>query len=77
MGTAEVLLLTSDWDGVSPSYLLSIKPLNSSISSQYLFNVPSAFSRLALEHRIRPGLGFKAILTTATDSHAQVPQTTI
>jgi hypothetical protein len=39
---------------------------------QYLFNVPEGFARLVLEHRVRPGMGLRAILATSTQPSSVV-----
>lgn len=56
-------LVTAPGDGVAPAVLLSLPAANAAASAagggpppaQYLFNVPEGFSRLVLEHRLRPG----------------------
>jgi len=40
--------------------------------TQYLFNVPEGFARLVLEHRVRPGMGLRAVLATSTHVSAVV-----
>ncbi len=41
-------------------------------SAQFLFNVPSGFSRLVLEHQCRPGLGLRAAFVTGPHDAALV-----
>ena len=58
-------VVTAPGDGVAPALLLSLPGGGSGASgggsaamgqaAQYLFNVPEGFSRLALEHKLRPG----------------------
>jgi hypothetical protein len=55
--TMEASLVSAPADAISPALLLT---LGQSPKAQYLFNVPEGFSRFALEHRIRPGLGLRA-----------------
>lgn len=54
----EVDLITAPGDGLGPAVLLS---LGTRMKAQYLFNVPEGFSRFALEHKLRPGLGLRAV----------------
>lgn len=54
-------VLTAPNDGLNPSLLLTLKKV---IQSQYLFNVPEGFARFALEHKLRPGLGLRAVFLT-------------
>ena len=63
----EAHLITAPGDGVAPAVLLSLPApaaaaaAAASVGSaqqqraQYLFNVPEGFSRLVLEHKLRPG----------------------
>ena len=48
---ASVLVVGADADGVAPSLLLTC---NRGSKRQYLFGCAEGFSRLALEHRVRP-----------------------
>lgn len=55
-------LITAPGDGVAPAILLSLPGGGGSGGgalgpppAQYLFNVPEGFSRLVLEHKLRPG----------------------
>lgn len=69
----DALLLAAPGDGVAPSFLVSVRSSRSYVApSQYLFNVPEGFSRLALEHRERPGAGLRAVFTSGTGTHAIV-----
>ena len=54
----EADLITAPGDGLAPAILLT---LNAPLRPQYLFNVPEGFSRYTLEHKIRPGLGLRAV----------------
>ncbi|KAG7670989.1 hypothetical protein Ndes2526A_g01222 [Nannochloris sp. 'desiccata'] len=54
----EVDLITAPGDGLGPAVLLS---LGTRMKAQYLFNVPEGFSRFALEHKLRPGLGLRSV----------------
>lgn len=56
----EVQLITAPGDGISPALLLTV---GHRLKGQYLFNVPEGFSRLVLEHKIRPTLNLRAVLT--------------
>ena len=58
MSFFEATLVTAPGDGVAPAVLLSLGAARP--QAQYLFNVPEGFARLALEHRVRPGLGLRA-----------------
>jgi ribonuclease Z len=56
----QVQLITAPGDGVAPAVLLSLPSGGGSNgalapAAQYLFNVPEGFSRLVLEHKLRPG----------------------
>ncbi|EFN56467.1 expressed protein [Chlorella variabilis] len=57
-------LVTAPGDGVAPAVLLSLPGSacdgRGQAAAQYLFNVPEGFSRLVLEHRLRPGAGLRA-----------------
>ncbi len=57
-----------------PPTLLVMPPAGSDVcpSAQYLFNVPSGFSRLVLEHQCRPGLGLRAAFVTGPHDAALV-----
>ncbi|GAX76738.1 hypothetical protein CEUSTIGMA_g4185.t1 [Chlamydomonas eustigma] len=67
----DVTLISSHGDGVRPSLLISLKAKQPFITPiEYLFNVPAGFSRLALEHRVRPSLGLRAVLVTSSAYHA-------
>ena len=56
-------MITAPGDGVAPAVLLSLPAAVAAAASaasghqrvQYLFNVPEGFSRLVLEHKLRPG----------------------
>ena len=55
-------MITAPGDGVAPAVLLSLPTAAAATSAasghghaQYLFNVPEGFSRLVLEHKLRPG----------------------
>lgn len=56
-------IVTAPGDGVAPALLLALPAAGAATGSaarlppaQYLFNVPEGFSRLVLEHKIRPGM---------------------
>jgi hypothetical protein len=59
MATAQ--LVTAPGDGVAPAVLLT---LGQRLKGQYLFNVPEGFSRLVLEHKVRPNLNLRAVFAT-------------
>ena len=61
-------MITAPGDGVAPAVLLSLPAAAAATATtattsaasgqghaQYLFNVPEGFSRLVLEHKLRPG----------------------
>lgn len=59
----QAALITAPGDGVAPAVLLSLPAAGAGGGgggggppAQYLFNVPEGFSRLVLEHRLRPGV---------------------
>lgn len=54
-------VLSATNDGLNPSLILTVKKV---IESQYVFNVPEGFARFALEHKLRPGLGLRAVFLT-------------
>ena len=54
-GDASVIIINASVDGVEPAILVT-----ASDGSQYLFNVPEGFARLALECKIRPTGKFRA-----------------
>lgn len=54
----------------SESFRAEIIPPSSAV--QYLFNVPEGFARLVLEHRMRPGMGLRAVMTTGSHPGAVV-----
>ncbi|KAK9829441.1 hypothetical protein WJX72_005893 [[Myrmecia] bisecta] len=56
-----VSLFGAPGDGIAPAVLLSI---GGKKGPQYLFNVPDGFSRLVLEHRVRPGSHIMAVFAT-------------
>ncbi|KAH9320506.1 hypothetical protein KI387_015145 [Taxus chinensis] len=60
-----VRLIQADADGVAPSLLLSA-PNN---GPQYLFNVPDGFSRLVLEHKLRPSGRLASVFLTSLRPH--------
>lgn len=55
---AQLDLVTAPGDGVNPAVLLTTKGV---LKAQYLFHVPEGFSRFALEHKIKPGVGLRAL----------------
>ncbi|EFJ22319.1 hypothetical protein SELMODRAFT_416540 [Selaginella moellendorffii] len=57
----EVTILNASGDGVGPSLLLS----HGGGAGQYLVNVPEGFSRLVLEHRIRPCAKLSCLVLTS------------
>lgn len=54
-------VLSAPNDGLNPCFILTVKKV---IESQYLFNVPEGFARFVLEHKLRPGLGLRAVFLT-------------
>eukprot|EP00898_Chlorokybus_atmophyticus_P006625 jgi/Chlat1/6964/Chrsp52S06644 len=68
----EALLLGAARDGVAPAVLLKVQKPGNGFSTiagrhtqaQYLFNCPEAFSRLALEHKVRPSAALAAVFFT-------------
>lgn len=54
----EIHVFNAPGDGIDPAVMLTIgqRP-----KSQYLINVPEGFSRYVLEHKVRPGLGLRAV----------------
>lgn len=61
MQSWEGTLVTAPGDGIGPAVLLT---LGHRLKGQYLFNVPEGFSRLVLEHRVRPTAGLRAAFAT-------------
>jgi ribonuclease Z len=59
---ASVLVVGADADGVAPSLLLTC---NRGSKRQYLFGCAEGFSRLALEHRVRPTGKLRACFLTS------------
>lgn len=57
----EAHFITAAGDGLAPAVLLT---LGDRLKAQYLFQVPESFSRFVLEHRVRPGLGLRAVFCT-------------
>ncbi len=66
----EAELITAAGDGLGPALLLT---LPERLRPQYLFNVPEGFSRFALEHKIRPGLGLRATFIADLASATGLP----
>ena len=65
MSRIEVTCIHAEGDGVAPCFIVSLCSDKSYVRPcQYLFHVPEGFSRLALEHRARPGLGLRSIFIT-------------
>ncbi|GLJ12775.1 hypothetical protein SUGI_0197490 [Cryptomeria japonica] len=60
-----VRIIKAEADGVAPSLLVSA-PKN---GPQYLFNVPEGFSRLVLEHKIRPSARLASVFLTSLRPH--------
>eukprot|EP00887_Chlorella_sp_A99_P007427 scaffold2.g7427.t1 len=58
---AEAVVLTAPADGVAPAVLLTLGGAGPR-GAQYLFSAPEGLSRLALEHRLRPGARLRALL---------------
>jgi hypothetical protein len=54
----EIHVFSAPGDGIDPAVMLTIgqRP-----KAQYLINVPEGFSRYVLEHKVRPGLGLRAV----------------
>ncbi len=65
-GDASALLLGAAADGVGPAALLTLG------RTQLLVNAPEGLSRLALEHRARPGARLGALLLTSLRPEAAV-----
>jgi ribonuclease BN (tRNA processing enzyme) len=64
----ELTILHASEDGVAPAFIASLCSDKTYVTpTQYLFNVPEGFSRLALEKRVRPGIGLKSVFTTGTN----------
>ena len=57
-GSFRLDVITALNDGLNPSFIITTKGI---VQSQYVFHVPEGFSRFALEHRLRPGLGLRAV----------------
>lgn len=51
-------MFSAPGDGIDPAVMLTVgqRP-----KAQYLINVPEGFSRYVLEHKVRPGLGLRAV----------------
>lgn len=64
-GACTVLVVGAEGDFVEPSLLVT-----TSSGAQYAFEVPEAYSRLALEHRARPGSKLKACFVTERSARA-------
>jgi len=62
--------ITAPGDGLGPALLLTIGPR---LKAQYLFNVPEGFSRFVLEHKLRPGLGLRAVFVSDLMSASGLP----
>eukprot|EP01018_Ginkgo_biloba_P007858 Gb_33261 [translate_table: standard] len=57
----QVTLIKAEADGIGPSLLLSAPGKG----PQYLFNVPEGFSRLVLEHKLRPSARLASVFLTS------------
>ena len=64
---ASVLVVGADADGVAPSLLLTC---DRGSKRQYLFGCAEGFSRLALEHRVRPTGKLRACFLTSFHPNA-------
>ncbi|CAL5221692.1 g3928 [Coccomyxa viridis] len=65
----EVTLCHAPHDGIRPAVLLQLGPKG----PQYLFSAPEGFSRLVLEHRIRPSAALAAIFCLRPSSLGGLP----
>lgn len=62
-------LISALADGITPSVFLSAQE---SKGPEYCFSVPEAFSRLVLEHKVRPTARLAAIFLTSLHPRAVV-----
>lgn len=68
LANVSCVLLTAPADGIASALLLSITDSKRRTLGQYMFNAPEGISRLVLEHKVRPGLHFKALFLSGSDA---------